>query len=122
LGRLYDLNARWLAFGFEREIYIMPRQTALGFVQGANVIRQRAASMKSSSSRSVSGNFSNCGFQRVSYQEFFSKTERTIGIVDGFSRSATSECRQKAQWLDSIVSSIVGLQSSSPNSNTKFSR
>src|SRR6185503_7947752 len=35
---LYDLNARWLAFGFEREIYIMPGQMALGFIPYANII------------------------------------------------------------------------------------
>ena len=36
--RLYHLNARWLAFGLELEINVMPRQTARGFVQRANII------------------------------------------------------------------------------------
>ena len=38
LERLHGLDACWLAFWLEREVYVMPRQTALGFVQRANVI------------------------------------------------------------------------------------
>jgi len=37
-GRLHGLDVCWLAFWLEREVYVMPRQTALGFVQRANVI------------------------------------------------------------------------------------
>jgi hypothetical protein len=37
-GVRHGLDARWLAFWLEREVYVMPRQTALGFVQRANVI------------------------------------------------------------------------------------
>jgi len=38
LGWLHGLDACWLAFWLERENYVMPLQTALGFVQRANVI------------------------------------------------------------------------------------
>ena len=38
-GRLHGLDVCWLAFWLEREVYIVPRQTAFGFVQRANVIR-----------------------------------------------------------------------------------
>jgi hypothetical protein len=37
-GRLHGLDVCWLGFWLEREVYIVPRQTALGFVQRANVI------------------------------------------------------------------------------------
>src|SRR5512144_1431738 len=36
--RLNRLDACWLTFWLEREVYVMPRQMALGFVQRANVI------------------------------------------------------------------------------------
>jgi len=39
VGRLHDLDAGWLAFWLEREVYVVSRQTALVFVQRANVIR-----------------------------------------------------------------------------------
>ena len=38
LGWLYGLDVCWLAFGFKWKIYVVPRQTALGFVQRANVV------------------------------------------------------------------------------------
>ena len=38
LGGLHALDARWLTFGFEREINVVPRQTALGLVVHSNVI------------------------------------------------------------------------------------
>jgi len=38
MWRLYSSNARRFAFWLEREIYVMPRQTALSFVQRAYVI------------------------------------------------------------------------------------
>ena len=38
-GRLHGLDVCWLGFWLEREVYIVPRQTAFGFVQRANVIR-----------------------------------------------------------------------------------
>src|SRR6476660_4106626 len=39
LERLHGLDACWLAFWLEREVHVVPPQTALGFVQRANVIR-----------------------------------------------------------------------------------
>jgi|SoiMethySBSTD1v2_1073268.scaffolds.fasta_scaffold69861_2 hypothetical protein len=37
-GRLNDLDAHWLAFWFEREVHVVPRQTVLGFIPRADVI------------------------------------------------------------------------------------
>jgi hypothetical protein len=38
LGWRHGLDARWLAFWLEREVYVVPWQTAFGFVPRTNVI------------------------------------------------------------------------------------
>src|SRR6478736_1094346 len=81
-GRLNDLDAHWLAFWFEREVHVVPRQTVLGFI-----------------SRSVSGSFSSCGLQWLSYQEFFSRTNRTAGMVAGILPLQDLICNCAAQHV-----------------------
>ena len=90
-----------LASEFERGSPRSPRQTALGFLWSANLIRPAGQPHEEHFITSAYGSLSNCDFQRLCYQGFFSRIERTAGIVlevflvqDGTRLRRSAYCRR----------------------------
>ncbi|HLN97904.1 MAG TPA: hypothetical protein VK208_05525, partial [Pyrinomonadaceae bacterium] len=67
-------------------VYVVPLQTALVFVQRANIIRPTRSEHEEHFVTFCIRQFLQLRFPAGVNQGFFSRIERTIGIVVGFSR------------------------------------